>query len=135
MRGWVVGVPYLALLLATTKLVDAVEKVISVGLCPPYLAGCSNTWAQTGATVGDPCSAPCQANADGTRWCPTGADHSGAIGTPWGWCAKTAAEGEADGDGLPGAENSWTVSAAIIGSIIVYVVGGVSYNYKVSTKL
>ena len=66
MRGYAIAsdVPYLTLLLATTALVHAVENVISIDLCPPYLPGCENTWTQAGAAVGDPCSAPCQVAVD-----------------------------------------------------------------------
>ena len=71
--------------LATTT---PVERVASVALCPPYSPGCGNAARQAGATVGDPCSAPCR-ELSGARLCPTTSDHTGDAGTPWGWCFKT----------------------------------------------
>eukprot|EP01050_Picozoa_sp_SAG11_P031326 SAG11_NODE_9688_length_889_cov_5.878481_1_plen_196_part_10 len=68
------------------------EAIVSVprpgDLCPPYAPRCTNEWAQDGATVGDVCTIECRSLPDGTRWCPSGPDHSGDEGTPWGWCAQ-----------------------------------------------
>lgn len=128
--------PFAALALASamSSVAVATEKVISLpevgNLCPPYLPTCANTQTQAGAAVGDPCTQPCQTLGDGTRWCPTTADTSGAEGTPWGWCAKSAEEGERHAAGLD-EEDDWSIAGSIIGVIVLYVFGGVAYNYKV----
>ena len=123
----------LLLLLTMASATLATEKIIAVptagALCPPYAPTCQNTWTAAGSNVGDPCTIPCQANADGTRWCPTTADTSGNEGTPWGWCSKTAEEGEAAAasDG----EDDWTIAGSIIGVGVLYLFGGIFYNFKV----
>ena len=125
---------WLACAAAATTGAAATEKIIAVpiigDLCPPYLPGCANTWTSVGATVGDPCTIACATNADATRWCPTTADPSGNDGTPWGWCAKSAEEGEAKSKEFDNAEDDWTIAGSIIGIGLIYVAGGTYYNHK-----
>jgi|EP01043_Picozoa_sp_COSAG02_P049045 hypothetical protein len=128
------GAALLSLVVTMASVTMATEKIIAVpvdgNLCPPYAPTCGNTWTSAGATVGDPCTIACATNADGTRWCPTTADTSGNEGTPWGWCAKTAEEGEKHAAGLD-EEDDWTIAGSIIGVFALYLFGGIAYNYKV----
>lgn len=113
------------------------ESVIAVptagALCPAYAPSCVNTFVSAGSAVGDKCTAACQSLDDGTRWCPTGADHSGSSGSAWGWCPKTpgAGGGGAGGDEL-GDDNAdlQLAGIAIAGLIVLYVGGFVYFNFK-----
>lgn len=125
-------------LLAAPGLALGTENIISVDLCPPYMTTCQNTWVQIGGAVGDPCTAACQVNAaDQTRWCPSGADHTGAAGTPWGWCAATAAAGEASAakGGNGSDEDDYTLAIGIIGVILFYAIGGIGFNYHTKQQM
>ena len=126
------GAALAALLLVGAADRAAAEKVVSVDLCPTYVPACANTWVQAGAAVGDACTAPCAANSDGTRWCPTTADHSGNQGTPWGWCAQTApAGGDDDDDGTGvGGGDGWMLVFAITLTVGLYAGGGTVWNHR-----
>ena len=131
---WLAASRFAVVLALHAQLAGALEKVISVDLCPPYSPGCANTWVQVGASAGDTCTMDCKVNAGDTpptRWCSTSADQTGNAGTPWGWCAQTPGADAGSGGGEDEEEKVSMISIAVIGVFVLYVVGGTFYTYKV----